>query len=194
MKNSTRTAVRLLIAAPLAASAIAVGGGLAHADDNMDFQVRPGVVDPKPTGPTDIANPEPGPVDPTGPGDIKNPEPDEEPERPDDITNPEPDEEPEVPDDITNPEPDEEPEVPDDLTNPEPGDDPGDDNPGDDNQDTPGVDVEGTADVPVPSRIDAGAGASQDERIDLAWVLAGGGLVMAAGSLLARQRIARGAR
>ncbi|MFC7504364.1 hypothetical protein, partial [Nocardioides sp. GCM10030258] len=86
MNTTTRTALRVLIATPLAASAIAFGGfaGTAHADG---FEPGPVIIaqphddeDPKPQGPGEIANPTPDEdPKPQGPGDIANPEDDEDP-------------------------------------------------------------------------------------------------------------------
>lgn len=152
MNTTTRTALRLLIATPLAASAIAFGGfaGTAHADG---FEPGPIII----AQPHDDDDPKP-----QGPGDITNPEDNDDPK-------------PEGPDDLTNPEPGDKPE-----------DVPGDDVPADQNDTTD--EVAGVEDVQLPNRIDAGAG-SDDEGLSLAWVLAGGGVVTAAGSLLARRRM-----
>ncbi len=214
MNSTTRTALRLLVATPIAVSAIAFGSGVAHADG---FEPNGPIViaNPEgPKGPGDIANPEPEPQpdppapEPQGPGDIANPE-DDGPKGPGDIANPEDDPKPEGPGDITNPEDDDpKPEGPDDLANPEPGDEP-EDKPADkggkdEGKDDKDVDVVNTgglvpdyddaADVSVPTRIDAGAAASatEDEQgLQLMWVLAGGGVVTAAGAAFARQRLAR---
>ncbi|MFW6866873.1 hypothetical protein ACOACQ_05755 [Nocardioides sp. CPCC 206347] len=217
MNTTTRTALRLLIATPLAASAIAFGGfaGTAHADG---FEPGPVIIvqphddeDPKPEGPAEIAvpkddeDPKPqGPGDiaipkddndpkPQGPGDITNPEDNDDPKPhgPGDLTNGEDDNDPEGPGDLTNGEDDNDPEGPDDLTNGEPGDKP-EDVPADevpaDKAPAAGNDVSDADDVQVPNRIDAGAG-SDDEGMNLAWVLAGGGVLTAAGSVLARRKM-----
>ncbi|KRC53842.1 MULTISPECIES: hypothetical protein [unclassified Nocardioides] len=224
MNTTTRTALRLLIATPLAASAIAFGGGVAHADVNPNGPVVIAQPD-APKGPGDIANPTPTPQpdppapQPQGPGDIAQPDkgddpkPQPNPQGPGDIKNPngggDPEPNPHGPGDITNPEDgdDPKPDGPDDITNPVDGDKPDqpEDNPAEDaDLDTDfgdGVDVANgggliadTSDVEVPSRIDAGAASAdtQDEQgMSLVWVLAGGGVVTAAGSVLARQRLAR---
>lgn len=211
MNTTTRTALRLLVATPIAVSAIAFGSGVAHADG---FEPNGPIVianpdDDGPKGPGDIANPEPEPQpdppapEPQGPGDIANPE-DDGPKGPGDIANPEDDPKPEGPGDITNPEDDDpKPEGPDDLAIPEPGDQPEDkpaDKGGKDDKDVDVVntgglvpDYDDAADVPVPTRIDAGAAsATEDEGgLQLMWVLAGGGVVTAAGAAFARQRLAR---
>ncbi len=212
--RTARTALRLLVATPIAVSAIAFGGGVAHADG---FEPDGPIVIANPDGPKgpgDIANPEPEPQpdppapEPQGPGDIANPD-DDGPKGPGDIANPEDDPKPEGPGDITNPEDDDDPkpEGPDDLANPEPGDEP-EDKPADKGGKDEGkgdkdVDVVNTgglvpdysdaADVPVPSRIDAGAASATEEEqgLQLMWVLAGGGVVTAAGAAFARQRLAR---
>ncbi|HWJ09209.1 MAG TPA: hypothetical protein VNS46_07515 [Nocardioides sp.] len=184
MKTTTtttaRTALRLLVATPIAVSAIAFGSGVAHADGGFE-----------PNGPIVIAQPDED--GPKGPGDIANPEPSPEPD---------PAPKPQGPGDIANPEGDDDPkpEGPDDLAIPEPGD-----KPEDEPADVPAKDVDVhnsgdvdqvdgvTEDVPVPTRIDAGAGSTtEDEQgMELMWVLVGGGVVTAAGSVLARQRLAR---
>lgn len=222
MNTTTRTALRLLIATPLAASAIALGGGVAQADGGFEPNGPVVIAQPdQPKGPGDIAIPTPTPQpdppapEPQGPGDIAQPDkgddPQPNPQGPDDKgpngggQDPEPN--PEGPGDITNPDDgdDPKPEGPDDLANPEEGDDPDqpEDNPAEDaDLDTDfgdGLDVAngggliaGTSDVEVPNRIDAGA-ASEEQGSDmtLVWMLAGGGVVTAAGSVLARQRLAR---
>ncbi|WP_182379203.1 hypothetical protein [Nocardioides sp. WS12] len=198
MNTTTRTALRLLIATPLAASALAIGGfaGAAHAE-TPGFDPNPG---PVIVQPHDDEDPRP-----EGPGDIALPEDDEDPrpEGPGDITNPEDEDEPEVPDDKDGPNPgDDEPEVPGDKDGPNPGDEP-EDVPADE---VPGEDVpadkkdkgnkggkkdsvveEGDA-VVVPTRIDAGAGPVEEEGSGLTWLIVGGGAVAAAGSVLARKR------
>ncbi|KRB78361.1 hypothetical protein ASE01_03550 [Nocardioides sp. Root190] len=194
MKNTTRTALRLIIATPLAASAIALGGftDLAHAetpgfepDTGGTIAVPGDDEDPRPEGPGDIGIPEDDEdPQPDGPGDIGIPEDDEDPQ-------------PDGPDDLAIPEPGDGPEdVPGDDVPADKGGDKGDKG---DKSDKGGKnggnagDVNGILDVQVPNRIDAGVGpvASADEQeLTLTWVLAGGGLVVAAGSLLARQRVA----
>ncbi|MCX6398941.1 MAG: hypothetical protein NTX33_03280 [Propionibacteriales bacterium] len=185
MNTTTRTALRVLIATPLAASAIAFGGfaGTAHADG---FEPGPIIIaqphddeDPKPQGPGEIAIPkDDNDPKPQGPGDIAIPKDDNDPkpQGPGDLTNGEDDNDPEGPGDLTNGDPEDKPEdVPADEV-------PADEVPADEN------DAADTDDVQVPNRIDAGAG-SDDEGMNLAWVLAGGGLVTAAGSLLVRRRM-----
>jgi hypothetical protein len=202
MNTTTRTALRVLIATPLAASAIAFGGfaGTAHADG---FEPGPVIIaqphddeDPKPEGPAEIAIPKDDEdPKPQGPGDIAIPKDDNDPkpQGPGDITNPEDNDDPKPhgPGDLTNGEDDNDPEGPDDLTNGEPGNKP-EDVPADevpaDKAPAAGNDGSDADDVQVPNRIDAGAG-SDDEGMNLAWVLAGGGLVTAAGSLLVRRRM-----
>lgn len=210
MNSTTRTALRLLVATPIAVGAIAFGGATAHADG---IPAGPGVIvapppsgDPTPDGPGEIVLPEPKPEPkPQGPGDIANPEPkpDPHPDGPGDITNPEPkpDPHPHGPGDIALPAPQDKPGQPEDQ--PEEQDQPA----GPEHQPADGpkpaapvaepkvVEVAGQADVDVPSRIDAGAGsarAADDEQgLDLMWLLAGGGALTAGGAVLARQRLAR---
>lgn len=213
MNITTRTALRLLVATPIAISAVAFGGGVAHAD-GFDPDGPIVIANPDgPKGPGDIANPDPEPQpdppapEPEGPGDFEQPQPGDEPdpEVPDDKDGPNGDDEPgpHGPGDITNPE-DGGPDGPGDIANPEPGDKP-EDKPADKggkgdkgNKGDKDVDVANgggliAADVPVPSRIDAGAvSATEDEQgMELMWVLAGGGVVTAAGAAFARQRLAR---
>lgn len=212
--RTARTALRLLVATPIAASAIAFGGGVAHAD-GFDPDGPIVIANPDgPKGPGDIANPDPEPQpdppapEPEGPGDFEQPQPGDEPdpEVPDDKDGPNGGDEPgpHGPGDITNPE-DEGPDGPDDIANPEPGDEPEDkpadkgDKGGKEDKGDKDVDVVNTGgliaaeDVPVPTRIDAGAGSTtEDEQgMQLMWVLAGGGVVTAAGAAFARQRLAR---
>ncbi|MEV5003552.1 hypothetical protein [Nocardioides sp. LML1-1-1.1] len=205
MNSTTRTALRLLLATPIAVGAIAFGGATAHADG---IPAGPGVIvapppsgDPTPHGPGEIALPEPKPdPKPQGPGDITNPEPkpDPDPHGPGDITNPDP-------------KPDPKPHGPGDLAIPDPQDKPDDEpaEPGDAPKpgpkgghqttpvdDEPAVEVANkTGAIDVPSRIDAGAGSAvavdDEQGLDLMWLLAGGGALTAAGSVLARQRLAR---
>ena len=218
MNSTTRTALRVLIATPIAVSAIALGSATAHADGGP-VPAGPGVIvaqpgdDPTPHGPGEIALPEPEPEPkPEGPGDIANPEPepDPQPEGPGDITNPEDgdDPKPHGPGDITNPEDgdDPKPEGPGDLAIPDPQDGP-EDGPAEPKDeadapegttpadDAPVVEVADRDAVDVPTRIDAGAGsalAAEDEQgLELMWLLAGGGAVTAAGAVLARQRARR---
>lgn len=196
MNTTTRTALRLLIATPLAASALAIGGfaGAAHAE-TPGFDPNPGPVivqphddeDPRPEGPGDIANPEDDDPRPEGPGDITNPEDEDEPG-------------PQIPGDKDGPNPgDDDPQIPGDKDGPNPGDEPedvpadevpGEDVPADKNdkggksvKDAP---AEQSDAVVVPTRIDAGAGPVEDEGSGLVWLLVGGGAV-AAGSVLARK-------
>jgi hypothetical protein len=213
MKNTTtRTALRLLVATPLAAGAIAFGGGVAHADGGFEPDGPIVIAQPDgngPKGPGEIANPEPAPQPdppapkPQGPGDIAQPEgegEDPQPHGPGDFTNPEGDDDPQPhgPGDLTSPEGDDDPQGPDDLAIPEPGDQPEDEpadkgNKGDEDLDVANGGGLVAADVPVPNRIDAGAGSAttDEEGNGLVWLLAGGGAVTAAGSVLARQRLAR---
>ncbi|HWJ67028.1 MAG TPA: hypothetical protein VNT31_10150 [Nocardioides sp.] len=191
--TTASTALRLLIAVPLAAGAIALGGGVAQAETPGvepgpgPVIVLPGDDEPRPEGPGDIANPEEDPR-PEGPGDITNPDEEDEPG-------------PQVPGDKDGPNPGEgeEPEDgPVDVPADVPADEPKDDldvanggglHPLDGRTD--GAESVDSADVPVPNRIDAGAGPAADEPgTGLAWVLAGGGLLTAAGSVLARRRLA----
>ncbi len=218
MNSTTRTALRLLVATPIAVSAIAFGSGTAHADG---IPAGPGVIvapppsgDPTPDGPGEIVLPEPKPEPkPQGPDDLEQPEPepkpDPKPQGPGDITNPDDGEDPKPhgPDDIAHPEDgdDPKPQGPDDLAIPEPQDGPEDkpaqpgSKPGPQAdapvQEAPVVEVAAQDAVDVPSRIDAGAGsalaAEEEQGVDLMWVLAGGGVLTAAGSVLARQRLAR---
>lgn len=201
MNSTTRTALRVLIATPIAVSAIALGSATAHADGGP-VPAGPGVIvaqpgdDPTPHGPGEIALPEPEPEPkPEGPGDIANPEPepDPQPEGPGDITNPEDgdDPKPEGPGDLAIPDPQDGPEdgpaEPKDEADAPEGTTPADD--------APVVEVADRDAVDVPTRIDAGAGsalAAEDEQgLDLMWLLAGGGAVTAAGAVLARQRARR---
>lgn len=215
MNTTTRTALRLLVAAPIAASAIAFGAGVAQADG---FEPNGPIVIANPDGPKgpgDIANPEPEPQpdppapEPQGPGDIALPDDGDGPKGPGDITNPEDDPKPDGPGDITNPEGGDDPTGPDDIAIPEPGDQPedvpadkgGKGGKGDQGKDGKGdkdLDVVNTGgliadEVPVPSRIDAGAASTTEgeQGMELMWVLAGGGVVTAAGAAFARQRLAR---
>jgi hypothetical protein len=61
----------LIVALPLATAALTMTPGVAQASDGPII-VQP---TPDPTGPRDIANPTPDPVDPTGPGDLTAPQP-----------------------------------------------------------------------------------------------------------------------
>lgn len=194
MNTTTRTALRLLIATPLAASALAIGGfaGAAHADG---FEPGPAVIvavpgdDPRPEGPGDITLPEDDEDPrPEGPGDITNPEDEDEPG-------------PQIPGDKDGPNPgDDDPQIPGDKDGPNPGDEPedvpadevpGEDVPADKNdQGNKGgkKDVAESDAVVVPTRIDAGAGPVEEEGSGLTWLIVGGGAVAAAGSVLARKR------
>ncbi|TWH01938.1 hypothetical protein L615_001400000010 [Nocardioides sp. J9] len=164
MHTTARTALRLLVATPIAAAAIAVGGGVAHADG---FEPGPIVVaipgDGEPTGPGGFTNPEPEPKPdpkPEGPGGFTNPEPgpkpDPKPEGPGGFTNPEPgpkpDPKPEGPGEITAGEDDgPRPDGPDDLAHPEEGDQPEDqpqDQPGDEPADEPTAEDGGKGERP----------------------------------------------
>lgn len=195
MNTTTRTTLRLLIATPLAAAALAVGAGVAQAEtpafDPMPGPVivLPGDDDPRPEGPGEITNPEgedePGPQIP---GDKDGPNPG--------------DDDPQIPGDKDGPKPgDDDPQIPGDKDGPNPGDGP-EEVPGDEPEDEPkgdsevpsGKDVDQVKDaahIEVPSRIDAGAAATptQDQDLGLAGVLAGGGLLIAAGAVVARQRM-----
>ncbi|MCR1783914.1 hypothetical protein KVF89_15340 [Nocardioides carbamazepini] len=208
MSTTTRTALRLLVATPLAAAALTVGGvagivGAAHADatpagpGTIALPLPGGDPQPNPQGPGDITNPEPGDDPrPDGPGEITNPEPGDDPgpQGPDDKAGPNPGDgpRPEGPGEIAIPDPQDKPDTPVDQG--------GKNVPGGketkDTRDEPAAQpqVEAPADVPVPTRIDAGAGAVQDEAGQLAWLLAGGGAMTAAGSVLAGRRLARGRR
>jgi len=164
----TATAFRILVATPLAAAALTVGGfaglaGAAHADG-----------------------------EPAGPGTIVLPLPDPDP-------HPQPG--PQIPGDKDGPNPGDgpRPEGPGEIAIPDPQDKPGKpDKPGQkgthgekpQRDAGPTVEVR-AADVPVPTRIDAGAGAAPADGLELGWLLAGGGLVTAAGSALAGRRLAR---
>jgi len=168
MSITTRT----LMAAPLAAAALAFGAGPALADPvelpNLDIA--------QPEDP----EPEPGPQD--GPDDKDGPNPDDGPGPQD------------GPDDLDGPKPADEPgplDGPDDLANPD--DDDSDDDDGD-NDDEDGDDDDGDSDkdddgdgVRRPTRVDAGG--PSDNGMSLAWVLAGGAVVSAAGSFAARKRL-----
>lgn len=193
MNSTTRTALRLLVATPIAVGAIAFGSATAHADG---IPAGPGVIvapppsgDPTPDGPGEIANPEPKPEPkPQGPGDIANPEPkpDPHPHGPGDIALPDPQDKPGQPED--------QPEEQDQPAGPKhhPADAP---EPKAPVAEPKVVEVADQADVDVPSRIDAGAGsaraADDEDGAELAWLLAGGGALTAAGAVLARQRRVR---
>lgn len=186
--TTTRTALRLLVATPIAISAIALGSATAQADP---IPAGPGVIvaqpgdDPTPDGPGEIALPEPKPEPkPQGPGDLEQPKPepkpDPKPQGPGDITNPDDGEDPKPhgPGDITNPEDDDDPKPqgPGDLAIPDPQDGPEDEpaepgaQPGGKagdgpavttpGQDVPAAETAGQGGVEVPSRIDAGAGSA----------------------------------
>lgn len=211
MNSITRTAVRMIIATPLALGAVGVGAGIAQADNPP--APGPGLVI---VNPIPEPEPEPQPV-PEGPGDIKapghvdpepHPQPNPVPDGPGEITNggghgdPEPEPGPlDGPDDFTDGDGGDEPR-PDDFTNGDGGDG-GEDTPEEtpaDEGDTPekpsdDLDVANGGpltpiDYDVPNRIDAGEG-SADGSMELAWVLAGGGVVTAAGAFAARRRLAR---
>lgn len=203
MNTTTRTTLRLLVATPLAAAALSVGAGVAQAETPA-FDPTPGPVivlpgddDPRPEGPGEITNPEgedePGPQ---VPGDKDGPNPG--------------DDDPQVPGDKDGPNPgDDDPQIPGDKDGPNPGDGPADepeDEPKDEPKDQPKDQPKGDSEVPsgkdvdlvkdaahieVPSRIDAGAAAAttQDRDLGLAGALAGGGLLIAAGAVVARQRM-----
>ncbi|WP_408896890.1 hypothetical protein ACJ5H2_18420 [Nocardioides sp. R1-1] len=201
MNTTTRTALRVLVATPLAAAALTVGGvaglvGAAHADGEP---AGPGTIvlplpdgDPQPEGPGEITHPEPGDdPQPDGPGDITNPDDGDEPgpQIPGDKDGPNQGDgpRPEGPGDIAIPDPQDKPDTPEENGgNGGHGDK---DGKGDTDAsvDQPRV---ASADVPVPTRIDAGAGA--EEGLQLAWLLAGGGAVTAVGSALAGRRLVRG--
>ncbi|MGI9084721.1 MAG: hypothetical protein ACR2FE_05440 [Aeromicrobium sp.] len=107
-----------------------------------------------------------------------------------------PDPRPEIDDKAPLPDDPSHPDGPDEITDPLPcpthgpcGEGPGEEGeePGDPGDETPGDKEPG--DIPVPTRIDAGAGAgASDEGIDLAWLLAGGALVTASGVAFAARR------
>ncbi len=113
-----------------------------------------------PIGPGGITTPTGGDPEPRPEIDDKAPPPQDDPERPD------------GPDDLkdNDPCPTHGPcgDVPEDRDEPEEGDEPG-------------------GDFDVPTRIDAGAGAS-DDPLELAWILAGGGLITASGVAMAARR------
>lgn len=125
----------------------------------------------EPKGPQDKA-PAPKPVEPQGPGDITNPEP--EPTQP------------EGPGDITNPQPCPTHGV--DCTPDKDEDEPTGGNGGSETSD----DVDATDSFAVPTRIDAGLAAEEQNGLELSWLLAGGALVTASGAAFAaRNRMRR---
>lgn len=150
----------LVIAAPLATAALALGAAPALAD---------------PVGPVDrgIEIPDPGDDDPN-PGPVVNPD---LPQGPGGITDHPPCPTHGVDCGGGNDTPDDEPE-----------DNPG-DNPGDDG-DNPGNEVN---DIPVPTRIDTGAGGTtpDDDGLALAWILAGGAVITVTGAAFAGRSVAR---
>ena len=198
----------LIVAAPLAFAALTMTPGVASADDMVivlpPADPHPGPVialpEPEPTpdpvpvpqGPGDIALPEPGPVGPQGPGDLTNPEPGPGPQGPDDLTAPEPDPtHPDGPDDLTAPEP-----CPthgvvcggEDVPEGEDGGDGGSDGEGEHGAPAPSFDTDSIA---VPTRIDAGAGSSDQDGLELSWLLASGALVTVSGAAFAAKRARR---
>ncbi|GAA4807836.1 hypothetical protein ACFQ0K_02420 [Nocardioides caeni] len=214
MNAITRTAVRMIIATPLAIGAIGVGAGVAQAES---ITPGPGLVI---VNPTPDPEPQPNPL-PQGPGEIKDngpvdpephPNPNPQPEGPGDIKDhdpvdpePHPNPQPDGPDEITDGDGGEEPR-PDDFTDgdggqpeetPEetPEDTPADEQVANGGGLEPTDEAGGSGEVEavsyeVPNRIDAGAGA-EDGSMELAWLLAGGGIVTAAGAFAARRRLVR---
>lgn len=186
MNATTRTALRVLLATPLAAAALTVGGvaggvaGVAHADGEP---TDPGtIVLPLPGG-----DPEPQPH-PHGPGDKDGPNPTDD-QGDKDGPNQDDDPRPEGPGEFAAPGPVDQPDVPGDGSQ----DDTVDEKKHHGKADQPRV-AAASADVPVPTRIDAGEGSAQEEGLQLAWLLVGGGAVTAAGSVLAGRRPARSRR
>ncbi len=154
----------LIVALPLATAAVTMIPGTAQADDGPVIVLPPPSGDPQ--GPV-IANPTPDgddPVHPTGPGDLTAPQP-----------------------------------CP---THGDCGGTDGGDEPADQPADQPDADNGGglhpageVGSIAVPTRIDAGVAApahEQGNRLDLAFLLAGGALVTASGAAFAARARARG--
>ena len=163
------TTTRTLIAIPLAAAALSAGTAAAMA---------------QPAGPIvsnlDIAQPEPEPGPQDGPDDKDGPNNDPGPQDgPDDKDGPAGDPGPDGPDDFDGPNNDDD----DDDDDDDEGDnDDNDNDDGDDGDNDDGDD--GDNDVRRPTRVDAGAA---DGGLSLAWVLASGAVVTAAGGFTARR-------
>jgi hypothetical protein len=160
-----RTIRTALLATTLAMGALTLTTGIAAADT------------PGPQLDLDISDrqpPQPDPTVPPGPGDLTDEtcpthggcDPGDPDDRPDDLTD-------------TPPCPTHGPCDPD-----IPGDEPG---------DAPG-DQPGNGDIPLPTRIDTGAGGPDGGGIELAWLLAGGVLVTVTGAAVAGRAAARSRR
>ena len=170
-----RILTTIALAAPLATVALSLGATSAMAE---------------PAGPASdqITSTKPGPVNPHLPED---PEEQNPPIDPDPEPEPDPDGS-DVPDEkIPPPSPC---STPDDEPSDEPEEDPlpqirVEKDPGDEDEDEPGDKL----DIPRPNCIDAGA-ASNDGGMELAWLIAGGGLITATGAAYAvRRRSSMGA-
>jgi hypothetical protein len=158
------TTTRTLMAVPLAVAALSAGTAPATAEtpeyvSNLDI-VQP---DPEP-------EPEPDPI-PDGPADKVGP-----------AGDPDPDPDPQDgPDDKDGPNNDPGPDGPDDFDGPNHDDDDDGDNDDGDNDDGDNDDN----DVKRPTRVDAGT--ATDEGLSIAWVLASGAVITAAGGFTARR-------
>ncbi|HKY58992.1 MAG TPA: hypothetical protein VJL80_13205 [Aeromicrobium sp.] len=163
------TTTRTLIAIPLAAAALSAGTTTAMAQPAGPVLADLDISQPEPEP---DPHPQPGPQD--GPDDKDGPNPDDDPG-------------PDGPDDKIGPAGDPGPDGPDDLDGPNPGDgdddDDGDNDDGDSDSDD-SDDDDSDDKVRRPSRVDAGA---TDEGLSLAWLLASGAVVTAAGGFTARR-------
>ncbi len=195
-----RIARSFLIALPLSVAALTMAPGTASAETPAPV---PGPIiampsEPDQPGPKDIANPTPAPQPPK---DIENPEPVE----PDPA--PVPDDKAPAPQDDPNPAP----EGPGDITDttdcthgcnedptPDLPLDSGDGDTGEEDPEEPNGAPEETDEVAAPqapadsfttpTRVDAGLGQSDDNGVELTWLLAGGALVTASGAALAARK------
>jgi len=174
-----RTVSTLALAAPLAIAALSLGAA-------------PATAEPVGPGSDRLSSTDIGPVNPhlpPGPGDeiqpLDGPDPDPGPDGPDGPDLPDEPDLPEVPGDkVANPTP---------CGTPDRGEDPPEEDepkpstvaelePADEGEDEPGDEI-----IPLPTCIDAGAGATA-EGMELGWLMAGSGLITATGAAFAARR------
>ena len=192
-----KTIRNLIIAAPLAAGALTLAPAAAMASEPGPVIVLP-PAQPDPQPNDQILAPAPQPTDPKGPQD-KAPAPKpSKPKGPGDLA---PAPKPQGPGDLGPAPKPHDPKGPGDITNPKPcpthgvdctdGDEPtgGDDGGNGGQGSTDPVDS-----VAVPTRIDAGLAADEQDGFELTWLLVGGAVVTATGAgFAARNRLRRNA-
>ena len=170
------TTTRTLIAIPLAAAALSAGATTAMAQPAGPVLSDLDISQPEPQP---DPHPQPGPQD--GPDDKDGPNPDDDPgpDGPDDKIGPAGEPGPDGPDDLDSPDFDDDDGDNDDGDNDDGDDDDGDNDDGDNDD---GDDDDN--DVRRPTRVDAG-GSEGD--LSVAWLLASGAVVTAAGGFTARR-------